>query len=100
MSICEDDKFDVALGVEELAKKNGVELVMAPDAIIANEFKNDAEQKVAPSNEIPEGWEGLDAGPEAQKKFAEAIKGCRPSGGMVLLAYSSSITSAMVHVHW
>ncbi len=76
-SICEDDKFDIALGVEELAKKNGVELVMAPDAVIADAFSNDANQKVAPSNDIPEGWEGLDAGPEAQKKFAEAIKGCK-----------------------
>ncbi len=76
-SICEDDKFDIALGVEELAKKNGVELVMAPDAVIADAFANDANQKVAPSNDIPEGWEGLDAGPEAQKKFADAIKGCK-----------------------
>ncbi len=76
-SICEDDKFDIALGVEELAAKNGVELVMAPDAVIADAFANDANQKIAPSNDIPEGWEGLDAGPEAQKKFAEAIKGCK-----------------------
>ena len=76
-SICENDKLDIALGVEELAKKNGVELVLAPDAIIADDFSNDANQKVAPSTDIPEGWEGLDAGPEAQKKFADAIKGCK-----------------------
>ena len=76
-SIVEMDKLDVALGVEELAKKNGVELVMAPDAIIADNFANDANQKVAPSNAIPAGWQGLDAGPEAQKKFAEAIRGCK-----------------------
>ena len=76
-SICENDKLDVALGVEELAKKNGVELVLAPDAIIGDDFSNDANQKVAPATDIPEGWEGLDAGPEAQKIFAEAIKGCK-----------------------
>ena len=76
-SICEIDKLDVALGVEELAKKNGVELVLAPDAIIGDDFSNDANQKVAPATDIPEGWEGLDAGPEAQKLFAEAIKGCK-----------------------
>jgi len=76
-SIVEMDKLDVALGVEELAKKNGVELVMAPDAIIADNFANDANQKVAPSNAIPAGWQGLDAGPEAQKKFADAIRGCK-----------------------
>ena len=71
------DKLDVALGVEELAKKNGVELVLAPDAICADSFSNDANKKVFPSNAIPEGWEGLDAGPEAQKNFAAAIKGAK-----------------------
>ena len=80
-SIVELDKLDVALGVEELAKKNGVELVLAPDAICADSFSNDANQKVFPSNAIPEGWEGLDAGPEAQN-------------GTVLQVCSSSITSA------
>ena len=76
-SIVELDKLDVALGVEELAKKNGVELVMAPDAICGDSFSNDAKQLVCPSDAIPEGWEGMDAGPEAQKKFAAAIKGCK-----------------------
>ena len=76
-SIVELDKLDVALGVEELAKKNGVELVLAPDAICADSFSNDANQKIFPSEAIPEGWEGLDAGPEAQKKFAAAIKGAK-----------------------
>ena len=76
-SIVELDKLDVALGVEELAKKNSVELVLAPDAICADSFSNDAKQQVCPSNAIPEGWEGLDAGPEAQKIFADAIKGCK-----------------------
>ena len=76
-SICEPDKLDVALGVEELAKKNGVELVLAPDAICGDAFSNDANQKICPANDIPEGWEGMDAGPEAQKKFAAAIKGCK-----------------------
>ena len=76
-SICEPDKLDVALGVEELAKKNGVELVLAPDAICGDAFSNDANQKICPARDIPEGWEGMDAGPEAQKLFAAAIKGCK-----------------------
>ena len=76
-SIVELDKLDVALGVEELAKKNGVELVLAPDAICGDSFSNDANKKIFPSNAIPEGWEGLDAGPEAQKNFANAIKGAK-----------------------
>ena len=76
-SIVELDKLDVALGVEELAKKNGVELVLAPDAICADDFSNDANRKIFPSEAIPEGWQGMDAGPEAQKKFAAAIKGAK-----------------------
>ena len=76
-SIVEMDKLDVALGVEELAKKNGVELVLGTDSICGDSFSNDANQKVFPSNAIPEGWEGLDAGPETQKKFVEAIKGAK-----------------------
>ena len=50
---------------------------MAPDAVCAPEFSNDAPQSVHPSNAIPADLEGLDAGPEAQKLFAEAIKGCK-----------------------
>ena len=76
-SIVELDKLDVALGVEELAKKNGVALVLAPDAICADSFSNDANQKIFPSNAIPEGWEGLDAGPKAQENFRNAIKGAK-----------------------
>ena len=76
-SIVELDKLDVALGVEELAKKNGVELVLAPDAICADNFSNDANKKIFPSNAIPEGWEGLDAGPKAQENFRNAIKGAK-----------------------
>ena len=76
-SIVELDKLDVALGVEELAKKNGVELVLAPDAVCGDSFSNDANRKIFPSDAIPEGWEGLDAGPKAQENFRNAIKGAK-----------------------
>lgn len=76
-SIVEMDKLDVALGVEEMAKKNGVELVLGVDSVVADDFSNDANTQVCPSNAIPEGWEGLDAGPETRKKFVEAIKGAK-----------------------
>ena len=76
-SIVEMDKLDVALGVEELAKKNGVELVLGTDSICGDKFSNDANQQICPSNQIPAGWEGMDAGPETQKKFVEAIKGAK-----------------------
>jgi phosphoglycerate kinase len=76
-SIVELDKLDVALGVEELAKKNGVELVLGVDSVCGDSFSNDANQKICPSNDIPEGWEGMDAGPETRKLFADAIKGAK-----------------------
>ena len=76
-SIVELDKLDVALGVEELAKKNGVELVLAPDAVCGDSFSNEANQKIYPSDAIPAGWEGMDAGPKAQENFRNAIKGAK-----------------------
>ena len=48
--------------------------MLGTDSIIADDFKNDAKQAVAPSNDIPDGWEGMDAGPESRKAFAEVIE--------------------------
>ena len=76
-SICEDDKLDVALDVIKKAKENGVNLVLGTDSVCADDFKNDANTQICPSNAIPEGWEGMDAGPETRKAFAEAIKGAK-----------------------
>ena len=76
-SICEDDKLDVALDVIKKAKENGVNLVLGTDCIAADAFSNDANTKVCPANDIPDGWEGLDAGPDTRKAFAEAIKGAK-----------------------
>lgn len=73
-SICEDDKLDVALDVIKKAKENGVNLVLGTDCIAADDFSNDAHTQVCPANNIPDGWEGLDAGPETRKAFANAIK--------------------------
>ena len=76
-SICEPDKLDVALSVIEQAKEKGVNLVLGSDCIAADSFSNDAKTQVCPSNDIPEGWQGLDAGPETRKAFAEAIEGAK-----------------------
>lgn len=76
-SICEDDKLDVALDVMKKAKENGVNLVLGTDCVAADAFSNDADTQIVPANAIPEGWEGLDAGPETRKLFAEAIEGAK-----------------------
>ncbi|MDD6896186.1 MAG: phosphoglycerate kinase [Prevotellaceae bacterium] len=73
-SICENDKLDVALEVIKKAKENNVNLVLGTDCIAADDFKNDANTQICPVNAIPEGWEGLDAGPETRKAFAAAIE--------------------------
>ena len=74
LSICEDDKLDLALDLLKKAKEKGVNLVLAVDAKIADSFSNDANTKFCKVNEIPDGWEGLDIGPETEKIFAEVIK--------------------------
>jgi phosphoglycerate kinase len=83
-SIVELDKLDVALGVEELAKKNGVELILGSDCVATNgldfgtmSVKEGAEKIVCPATAVPAGFEGVDAGPDSQKAFAEAIKGAK-----------------------
>jgi len=83
-SIVELDKLDVALGVEEVAKKNGVELVLAEDSVCCTGYdfgtfsvKPGADVKTFPSNAIEAGWDGLDVGPKSQAKFAKAIEGAK-----------------------
>ena len=76
-SIVELDKLDVALDVIKKAKENNVNLVLGTDCIAADKFANDANTMVCPANAIPEGWEGLDAGPETRKAFAAAIEGAK-----------------------
>lgn len=77
LSICEDDKLDLALEIIAKAKAKGVNLVLGTDTIAADAFSNDANTQVCPANNIPDGWEGLDAGPESRKLFADAIKGAK-----------------------
>lgn len=73
-SICEDDKLDLAISLMEKAKANGVNLVLAEDAKIADSFSNDANTRFVDVNNIPDGWEGMDIGPKTEEKFAEVIR--------------------------
>ena len=76
-SICEADKLDLAIDIMKKAKDKGVNLVLGTDCVAADAFSNDANTQVCSVMEIPEGWEGLDAGPETRKLFAEAIDGSK-----------------------
>lgn len=73
-SLCEDDKLDLALDIMKKAKEKGVNLVLGTDCVAADSFSNDAKTQVVSVMDIPAGWEGLDAGPETRKAFAEVIK--------------------------
>ena len=76
-SIVEMDKLDLALNIIEQAKAKGVNLVLGTDCVAADDFSNNANTQVVPAGAIPEGWEGLDAGPETREKFAAAIEGAK-----------------------
>ena len=76
-SICENDKLDLALSVIAKAKEKGVNLVLGTDSVVADDFSNDANTQVTPSGQIPDGWEGLDAGPDSRKAFSKAIEGSK-----------------------
>ena len=77
LSICEDDKLDLALDIMKKAAEKGVNLVLGTDCVAGDKFSNDANTQIASVMDIPEGWEGMDAGPETQKAFADAIKGAK-----------------------
>ncbi len=73
-SICEDDKLQLALDIIAKAKEKGVNLVLGTDCVAADSFSNDANTQVVSVMEIPDGWEGLDAGPKTREAFRNAIK--------------------------
>ncbi len=72
-SICEDDKMDLALDILKQAKAKGVEVYIPVDVVAANAFSNEAETKIVDVAEIPEGWQGLDAGPRTLENFKAVI---------------------------
>ena len=74
-SLCEDDKLDYALEMIAKAKKNGVKLLLPSDTVAADDFSNDAKRQVVSTMAIPEGWEGMDIGPDTIKVFCDAVKG-------------------------
>lgn len=73
-SLCEEDRLQTALDILKTAKEKGVNIHLPEDSVIADQFAADAKTDIAPSNQIPDGWMGLDIGPLASEKFATVIK--------------------------
>ncbi|MFV0363540.1 MAG: phosphoglycerate kinase [Suipraeoptans sp.] len=73
-SLLEEDYLDYSLKMIDKAKAKGVEFLLPVDVKIADDFSNDANSKIVKADEIPDGWMGLDIGPETEKIFADAVK--------------------------
>ena len=73
-SICEDDKLDLALDIIEKAKQRGVNLILSDDVVAADAFANEANTQIVDAKSIPDGWQGLDVGPNSCKHYADIIK--------------------------
>ena len=76
-SICEDDKMDLALDILKQAKEKGVEVHIPVDVIAADDFSNDANTQTLDINAIPDGWEGVDAGPKSRENFDAVANKCK-----------------------
>ena len=72
-SICEDDKQDLALEILRLAKEKGVQIHIPVDVVAGDQFSNDANTQVVDVRAIPDGWEGMDAGPKSLEQFKKVI---------------------------
>ena len=72
-SICEDDKQELALSILRSAKEKGVQIHLPTDVVAGDQFSNEANQQIFPIDQIPDGWEGMDAGPESVAVFREVV---------------------------
>lgn len=76
-SICEDDKMELALDILKQANEKGVQIHIPVDVIAADDFSNDANTQTVDVDKIPDGWQGLDAGPRTLENFKEVILKCK-----------------------
>jgi len=76
-SICEDDKMELALDILKQAEAKGVQVHIPVDVIAADDFSNDANTQICDINAIPDGWEGVDAGPKSREIFDAVVNQCK-----------------------
>ena len=76
-SICEPDMFPVALEILKKAEERGIKILRSPDALICDDFSEEANTQEAPANNIPDAWEGVDIASQGKAKFREHILGCK-----------------------
>ncbi|MEG4270753.1 MULTISPECIES: phosphoglycerate kinase [unclassified Microcoleus] len=76
-SLVEDDKLELAKSLEAKAKERGVAFLLPTDVVVADKFAADANTQTVPVESIPDGWMGLDIGPDSVKTFQEALADCK-----------------------
>jgi phosphoglycerate kinase len=76
-SLVEEDQLDLAQKLEKIAKEKGVDLLLPSDVVLASKFDPEAESKIVPIDNIPDGWMGLDIGPDSIKVFQDALADCK-----------------------
>jgi len=76
-SICEDDKQELALEILKQAAAKGVQVHIPVDVVAADDFSNDANTQICDINAIPDGWEGVDAGPKSRENFDAVVNQCK-----------------------
>jgi phosphoglycerate kinase len=76
-SLVEEDKLELAKSLEAMAQERGVELLLPTDVVVANQFAADAQSQIVPIDQIPDGWMGLDIGPDSVKSFQSALADCK-----------------------
>jgi len=97
-SLCEEDKLDYVLELMKKAEEKGVKIILPLDTVTSKAFANDAEQGLAKSSEIPDGWMGLDIGPETRKLFSEVVKSSKTilwNGPMGVFEMSSFVNGTI-----
>ena len=102
-SLLEADKVDYAADMIKKAQEKGVKLLLPIDTVIVKEFKNEAESDIVPTGLIPDGWMGVDIGPETIKLFSDALKEAKTvvwNGPMCVFEFSNFAkgTEAIAHV--
>lgn len=102
-SLLEADKVDYAADMIKKAQEKGVKLLLPIDTVIVKEFKNEAESDIVPTGLIPDGWMGVDIGPETIKLFSDALKEAKTvvwNGPMGVFEFSNFAkgTEAIAHV--
>ena len=107
-SLCEDEMLDTVKGLLDTAEKNGVQLLLPTDIVVAPEFSADAKPTLVSADAIPSDQLGLDIGPESSKAFADAIIGCKtvfwngPMGVFEFANFANGtkvIAEALIEVH-